>query len=263
MKSKKAISSQFGWVGNSLASFLVLAFLSQLTACSVDKKMTTTGSESTPEASQTSVNQTAVKPAEEPESLKQIDIDIPKEDLKNDTLSSVTFKNAEHAIAFKMMHNKDGGAIIDDTGKVKFSFVEDHKEKARRLIRVKDGKGAVIGVVSVVGVDLIELADANKYKQYALKFDGERVFKLKDAENNVLYKIKDESYGVKIETADGTVAGKVKVKEEKVTLKNASNELVLSTRSEVPAPALACFAMDKLGEKEKYSLAYSLMFLRL
>lgn len=258
MKSKKAKSSQYILACNLIASFLVLAFLCQLTACSVDKRMTTTGSDSTP-----APNQTAVKQAEEPESLKQIDIDIPKEDLKNDTLSSVTFKNGDHEMAFKMVHNKDGGAIIDGAGKVKFSFVEDHKEKTRRMIRVKDGKGTVVGVVSVIGVDLIELADAKNYKDYALKFDGERVFKLKDAENNVLYKIKDESYGVKVETADGTVAGKVKVKQEKVSLKNASNEVILSTRSEVPASALACFAMDKLGEKEKYSLAYSLMFLRL
>lgn len=244
--------------GNFLVCLLLLAALTQITSCSVDKRMTTSGSDSSPDTSQT-----AVKENEEPASLKQIDIDIPKDELKHDTMTAVTFKRKDHSVAFKMMHNKDGGAALDENGKVKFSFIEDRSHKGKETIRVQDAKGTLLGIVTVTGVDLIELDNAKKYKEFALKYDNERVFKLKDAENNLLYKLKEESYGIKVEDGEGAVCGKVRVKEEKVSLKNSANELVLSTRSEVPAPAVACFAMDKLNDQQKYSLAYSLMFLRL
>lgn len=179
--------------------------------------------------------------------------------------SSVQFKQDNGKDLYKFLHSREGGKVEDADGNVLVSFF-DNRDKGYKSVRVFDASSKESSVIRLPNSEQILIYDYRGGLLFKLNFKDDRHYKLKDAEGKTLYKVKEESYGLKIEEGegeDGKALCKVKVKEGKVSLKDADGKTILYAKSDVPAQGLACFAMEKLSKEQQYGLAYALMFLRL
>lgn len=194
------------------------------------------------------------------------DIDIPPAGSSSKAPTSLEAESEDGKSLFKIVHAKSSGNVLSSEGKILLSFVEN-KESKSKYVRVEDASHNCIGYVKFSALNKMKLEDSNKKELFMLHFEQndkvENAFKLKDANNKTLYKIKDESYGLKlIEGEDGRTLYKVKVKNNKTKLKSEDGKTVLCSKSDAPPTVLACFGMDKLTKEQQYSLAYALEFMR-
>ncbi|MBX9720504.1 MAG: hypothetical protein K2X81_03825 [Candidatus Obscuribacterales bacterium] len=176
---------------------------------------------------------------------------------------SVDFKLDNGSPAFKFLHSKENGELLDANGKVMMTFSENQGKD--RVVRVQDNSNNVVCYVKIAkGNDHIKIEDSSNHLLYKLNMESDGDYKLKDAAGTTVYKLKEESYGFKIKAGDDSEGlYKIKQKDGKNSLKNAEGKTVLYSKSEMPKVILACFGMDKLPKNLQYALAYSLLFMRL
>ncbi len=176
--------------------------------------------------------------------------------------NTIEFKSPDKE-SFKITHGKNGGSVLSKAGATLLVFADKQSSNGPKGVKIDNASGKLVGFTRIIDEDSIHIEDANKKELFKFKIHDKN-FKLKDAAEHELYKLKAESYGLKIEEAGSQDAiYKVKVKEGKISLKDAEGNTVLFTRSDVPAAAIACFALEKLNKEQQYALAYTLMFLRL
>jgi len=188
----------------------------------------------------------------------------------NDTIPSAShradsvykFEQENGKSLFKIAHDKGKGTILGADDQVVVSFNEFLSAKTQ-LLQVSDATGNCVGYVLLDGQNNLRIEDSNRQELFKLKFENDGHFKLKDSHDSVIYKVKSEEYGLKIlEGEDGKVLFKVKAGDGKVKLKTASGETILTSRSNVKAPVVACFGFGKLTKPQQYGVAYALEFLR-
>lgn len=194
------------------------------------------------------------------------DIDIPVEGkLSTKQPSEIDFQSPGGEIVYKMLHTREGGSALDGKNKVLLKFIDDRRVKSQKLVRIQNADGKLVGFIRIIGVYSIVVEDLKNKQAFKLHFENGGHFSLKDKEDNHIYKLVEDSEGLKVGTAGGNeVLFAVKVKDGKASLENrADGKALLCSRSEVPALVLACFALKELDKEQQLGLAYSLMFLRL
>ncbi len=166
---------------------------------------------------------------------------------------SVKFKLESGADAFSLKPKENGAKFVDVNDKELARLTVDANQK----VKIKDASDKVLGyVVKKEGYWKIE--DANQTKElFILRHQSDGDYKLEDGTNTEIYRIKARSDGFEIETPQKQSLYKVKAKEGKTSLKNASEKTVLSTKSKVLPIAVACFGFDKLSREQKAALAYA------
>jgi hypothetical protein len=166
---------------------------------------------------------------------------------------SVKFKLESGADAFSLKPKENGAKFVDVNDKELARLTVDANQK----VKIKDASDKVLGyVVKKEGYWKIE--DANQTKElFILRHQSDGDYKLEDGTNTEIYRIKARSDGFEIETPQKQSLYKVKAKEGKTSLKNASEKTVLSTKSKVLPIAVACFGFDKLSREQQAALAYA------
>ncbi len=173
---------------------------------------------------------------------------------KADALTdSVKFKRDSGADAFSLKPKDNGAKFVDGNDKELARLTVDANQK----VKIKDASDKVLGyVVKKEGYWKIE--DANQTKElFILRHQSDGDYKLEDGANTQIYRIKVRSDGFEIETPQKQSLYKVEAKEEKISLRNASEKTILSTKSKILPIAVACFGFDKLSREQKAALAYA------
>jgi len=152
----------------------------------------------------------------------------------------IEFKNSKGQEVLIIKAKKDGYKLVD--GKQK--LLARYTVKDTRL-KIKDGSGALLGVVSGNAQKL--KIKINKRTAYFIKAQAKGGFKVKDGDENLLYKLNPKNYGFKINNHDAKVIGKVKNNDNKIKIEAPEGQLQYTTKSRLSNLAAASLAYEKLA----------------
>ena len=157
----------------------------------------------------------------------------------------VTFKNEAGVVAFKIKPRDDGAKLFNAAGEemARFTYSEGAGETTK--IKIKDATDKVLGFVSV-SLNRYKIVDADQADQFEFQSDDGRDWKFKTADEKLVFRVKSRDYGFEIETGDKVTHAKIKVKGNKVSLRDSAEETILSTKDSLPALAMVPFGFDVL-----------------
>lgn len=170
------------------------------------------------------------------------------------TSSSLKFKQTDGNTAFSLNILPDGAKLVDAADRELARLTRDDQQK----IKIKNASDQTLAYV-VPAADHWKLENANQTEElYILRRQNDGDYKLEDAADREIYRIKQRDYGFEIETPTKQSLYKIKVKDGKVSLRDASDQTILSTRSPLPPIAMACFGFEVLSREQQAGLAYAL-----
>jgi len=166
---------------------------------------------------------------------------------------SIEFKREGGIDAFTLKLKENGAKLVDANNQELIRLNTDEKQK----IKIKNSADKSLGyVVTKNGYWKLENA-AQSQELYVLRRQADGDYKLENAANKEIYRIKVRDYGFEIETPTKQSLYKVKTQEGKVSLRDATDKTVLYTKSGVAPIAIACFGFDVLTPEQKAALAYA------
>jgi len=168
------------------------------------------------------------------------------------TPDKIKFKQADEAEKYALKLRDDGAKLVDGTDRELARLTLDSNK-----IKIKDPADQVLGyVVSHDSYWKLENADQTQ-ELYVLRRQADGDLKLEDGNDAPIYRIKVRDYGYEIETPAKQSLYKVKVSNGKISLRDASEETVLSTRSPLLPAAMTPFGFDVLTPPQQAALAYA------
>ena len=170
---------------------------------------------------------------------------------------AIEFDGPDGARVMKLVPRRERVKLEDANGELLAHFTLD----AGRL-RVVRAPREVAGFVVHAGEGGrgLQIRDARGRKLiYQLVRDSDGDLQLEDAGHNLLHKLKLRDYGFKTVDAGGAVQGRVRVKPEKISLRDASGRTTLYTRDAIPAAAAACFTLSDLSLEFQTGLALGII----
>ncbi|TDJ05926.1 MAG: hypothetical protein E2O71_10010 [Deltaproteobacteria bacterium] len=166
---------------------------------------------------------------------------------------AIEFDGLDNARVMKLVPRRERVKLEDANGELLARFTLD----AGRL-RVERAPRELMGFVVPAeeggrGLQILDARGENLIYQLVREPDGD--LRLEDHGHNVLYVVKLREYGFKTVDAGGAVQSRVRVKPEKVSLRDASGRTTLSTRDAIPPAAAACFTLGDLSLEFQTGLA--------
>ncbi len=147
-------------------------------------------------------------------------------------------------LAFSIKPEDDGAKLVDasDHEIARFNLKGDK-------LKVKDSADRVLGYVTG-SYGKYHLKDQQqKTVLFELQRQADGDWKMEDGHEKLLYKIKKREYGFEIEDAYAQSLAKVKTKDGKVSLRDASDKTRYATHSSAASPLLmACLGLDQVGD---------------
>ena len=130
------------------------------------------------------------------------------------------------------------------------------------VIAVDTADGRSFDVVSTSGKnDSIAIhASGGGEMRYRLSAEPDGDYRLEDASERTLYKLKRREYGFKVEPSAGGAAVKVKRDDDKIKLKVDGGDTILSTKDTSSTLAAACLALDSLPIEVRAALAVGALY---
>lgn len=150
------------------------------------------------------------------------------------------FKTEDGSEAFSLKRRDDGAKLVDGAD----------KELARltikgRKIKVKDAADKVLGyIVAAEGRLKVEDADQKELFEWQRQADGD--WKLKSADEKMIYRIKVREYGFEIETPDDKSVYKIKSKSGKISLRDSADKTKFSSKAAIPSIAVVPLGFDAI-----------------
>ena len=146
--------------------------------------------------------------------------------------------DVQEAFCIKPEHD---GAKLVAPGEVELARFTREGNK----LKVKGPDDAVLGFVVAIG-DRYKLKDAEQIDLFEFQQTPGGDWKLKDNNEELLYRIKHRPYGFEIEDASETSLFKIKKDSGKTSLRNASDETILSTKDGLAALAMVAFGLEAI-----------------
>lgn len=169
-------------------------------------------------------------------------------------LETIKFKQESGAEAFTMKLLEDGAKLIDPSEKELARYKQDETRK----IKIKNAEDKVLGYI-VPEADYWKIKDAQQTQElYVLRHQDGQDYKLENGENQLIYHIRVRNYGYEIEAPGKQSLYKVKLRDGKISLRDASDRTILATRAKVLPIVVACFGMDALSREQQAGLAYAI-----
>ena len=163
------------------------------------------------------------------------------------------FKRDDGSEAFSIKFRADGAKLVDGDDQEIARFTLDESGK----VKIKDPSDAVLGyVITQEGYWKVENAEQTQ-ELFILRAQDDGDYKLEDGSDAQIYRIKQRDYGYEVETPDKTSLYKVKLKDGKLSLRDANEVTVMSTQSPLVPIAMACFGFDVLTPEQQAALAYA------
>ena len=155
--------------------------------------------------------------------------------------------------AFSLKFKADGAKVENADGSELARLKTDETKK----VKIKDANEKTLGyVVTKAGYWKLENAEQTE-ELYVLRRQDDGDYKLETGANQLVYRIKARDYGFEIEAPEKKSLYKVKLKGEKLSLRNSSEKTVLYTKSKFLPVAIACFGFDPLSREQQAALAYA------
>lgn len=170
--------------------------------------------------------------------------------------AKIVFEKPDGKEAFRL--DPEGAAAeLQSAGGEKLATYERHEDKLRLILE----RGAVAGTVEASAErDRYTLRAADgKTVERVLRREPDGDWELLDRDEKVLAELKLRDDGFKIVDAKGTEAGRVKVKGEEKSLRDATGAEVLETSGAIPALAAACFQSPALTLPQKGAFALAII----
>ncbi len=164
----------------------------------------------------------------------------------------IKFKQADGAEKYSLKPMPDGAKLVDGADNELARLTLDGNK-----IKIKDAADTALGyVVSQEGYWKLENA-AQTEELYILRLQADGDLKLEDGADQPIYRIKVRDYGYEIETPEKQSLYKVKAKDGKISLRDASENTVLSTKSAMVPVAMTPFGFEVLTPPQQAALAYA------
>jgi hypothetical protein len=171
--------------------------------------------------------------------------------LQNQT-DKIKFKTDTGSELFSLKLQTDGAKLVD----AKNNEIAKIKSEQSGKLKIKNASDKVLGyVVTDKGNWKLENPEQNK-TLYILKLKNNGNYKLEDSANKEVYQINAIKNELLIQ-ANNKLVYKVKIKEQKTSLRDASGKTVFSTKSNMSPIAFACFGFDVLTREQQAALAYA------
>ncbi|MFQ5515448.1 MAG: hypothetical protein ACE5FG_13575 [Myxococcota bacterium] len=106
------------------------------------------------------------------------------------------------------------------------------------------------------------VAGSGDERLYTLIREPDGDLRLVGASGELLYEIKQRRYGLKVTDAAGQLDSKVRVKPDKISIRNALGRTMASTRDPIPPVAAACLALRTLDIGYRAGLALAIIYWR-
>ena len=155
--------------------------------------------------------------------------------------AKLKFKDASGQTAFSIKPQSNGAKLVDGQERElgRFSL------KGSKL-KIKDANDTVLGYVNAsAGKYKVKSADG-KTDLWDLQRQSGGGWKLQDAQDQMVYRIKKRDYGFEIEDVANNSLFKVKLKSGKTSLRDSSEQTVYSTRDQVSAIAVTCLGLTAI-----------------
>ncbi len=165
---------------------------------------------------------------------------------------SAEFQPLADKVKFKLGNDKTAYSFKPADGGAKW-VDGDEKELARfrvyaDRIKVKNPDDSEAGNIRISPTRLkVEGANGEKLCELQRQSDGD--WKLDDADEQLVYRIKVRDYGFEIESPDDKSLFKIKKKGDKISVRNPAEETILSTKDDVPLLAVAVLMLEKVENK--------------
>ena len=170
--------------------------------------------------------------------------DEPKSSAPHKLAERIHLKDADGKRSFDIKPEPDGAKLVgpDDKEIARYN-AKDH------TLKVKDANDKVLGhIVRQEDHYKIENADRTKVLfKIAGKTGGD--WSLEDGQQTRLYRIKKRDYGYEIESPTGDSLAKVKLKDGKLSLRDAKDATIYSTKDHASQLGCACLALDKISSE--------------
>ena len=176
-----------------------------------------------------------------------------KLDRTTNLTDKVKFKLDNGSEAFSLKPKENGAKLEGANGQELARLTIDNKEK----IKIKNAADRVLGYVVTENSSWKIKNPEQTEELYVLRRQTDGDYKLESGSNQQVYRIKVRDYGFEIENPKKQSLYKVKIKEGKISLKNASDRIVLATKDEFLPIAVACFGFDILSKEQQAALAYA------
>ncbi len=167
----------------------------------------------------------------------------------------VQVKDADGNVVFSLKPKDDGAKLVDaNEGELARITIDGTQ------LKVKDPDDRVLGFV-VAEHRHYEIRYTSQDTMFELSEDAEGDWKLKNAEDEMIYRIKRREYGYEIENAADESLFKIKNKDGKTSLRDSGDRTVFSTRDEIGTRAFMPFgfaALDSLPLQSAVALALEL-----
>ncbi len=170
--------------------------------------------------------------------------------------ATIRFDGADGRRLMKLVPRRGQVKLEDAAGDLvaRFKLVEGH-------LRVEGNDRAQLGVVVPADPDGMELhlleGDHGKLL-YRLTREPDGDLRLEDGAR-LLYESKKREYGYKTVDGEGRVRSRVRVKQNKISLREADGQTTLSTKDAIPPAAVACFTWLGLSVEHQTALALGLV----
>lgn len=164
----------------------------------------------------------------------------------------IKFKQAGGAEKFSLKFKSDGAKLVDEADNELARLKLDGNK-----VKIKDPADEVLGYV-VLQAGYWKLENAEQTEElYVLRRQDDGDFKLETGDDAQVYRIKVRDYGYEVETPEKESLYKVKTKNGKISLRDANDQTVLSTKSAMTPVAMAPFGFDVLTPPQQAALAYA------
>jgi|GEM_PF-1822988 len=156
----------------------------------------------------------------------------------------IHLKDADGKKSFEIKPEPDGAKLVgpDDKEVARYN-AKDH------TLKIKDANDKVLGHI-VRQEDHYKIEDADRTKvlfNIGGKNGGD--WSVEDGQQTRLYRIKKREYGFEIESPTGDSLAKVKLKEGKLSLRNAKDATVFSTKDHASQLGFACLTLDRISSE--------------
>lgn len=174
-------------------------------------------------------------------------------EINQTAVDKIKFKQADGEEKYSLKFKTDGAKFVDADNQEIARLKVDESQK----VKIKAADETVLGyVVPEDGYWKLENA-AQSEELYVLRLQDDGDLKLEDGADAPIYRIKKRDYGYEIETPEKESLYKVKVKEGKTSLRDASEETVISTQSSIEPAAMTPFGFDVLTPPQQAALVYA------
>ena len=167
----------------------------------------------------------------------------------------INFDGQDGTRALKLVPGKEQVKLQDGNGELLARF-----ELVDGRLQVNRAPPELTGFVVPAAGGGFHMLEPNESRVlYRLSREPDGDLRLETGSGNLLYKMKRRDYGFKTVDADGRVESRVRVRESKISRRDATGATTLSTSDVIAPAAFACFTLRELPIEHQAALALGII----